>query len=349
VVKVLSLFSGSLASRVATRLVERHPTVEEVYLLHFRSPFAREFDDIRQLVRDEWPGVSFRTQSLKREYRRLIGLSEESFSLSRSCVNCRTLLLARALRYMEKIGAELIVTGEIAGRHGLWGTGLARIAESVGLEGRILRPLCSSDLTSGVKDLLEWADPLGGARVSDKLLKGLALELGMNPYDPLNSSNRCKLTTPGFGDRVADLFCESGFTLNALRLLDFPLYYEIFPNIRIVVAVDGWEKRLLQNLFLPQDLRVYPATPHGPMTLVRTDWDNKSAFARERIIKLASRITATHAEGTPGVPVPIYYRFESEDEKWLLNVLPFDSPGDVSSLEAVKVVPLEIRGASALK
>jgi hypothetical protein len=250
---------------------------------------------------------------------------------------------------MERIGAEFIVTGEVPGRHGLWGTALERIAKGLGLEGRVIRPLCSADLTTGAKDLLEWTDPLGGTRVSEEFVKDLAVELGMNPYDPLSSANRCKLTTPGFGDRVADLFCESGFTLNALKLLDFPLYYEIFPNVRIVVAVDDWEKRLLQNLFLPQDLRVYPATPHGPMTLVRTDWDSKSTFARERIIKLASRITATHAEGSPGVPVPIYYRFESEDEKWLLNVIPFDSPGEVSSLDAVKVVPLEVRGTSALK
>jgi len=349
VVKVLSLFSGSLASRVAARLVERHPAADEIYLLHFRSPFAREFDDIRQLVRDEWPGVSFRTQSLKREYRHLIGLSGETFSLTKSCINCRQLLFARALRYMDRVGAEFIVTGEIAGRHGLWGAALARIGESVGLKGRILRPLCSPDLSVEAGRLEEWTDPRGGVPFSDETVKGLAVQLGMNPYDPLSSANRCKLTTPGFGDRVADLFCESGFTLNALRLLDFPLYYEIFPDVRIVVAVDDWEKRLLQNLFLPQDLRVYPATPHGPMTLVRTDWEGKSAFARDRIIELASRITATHAEGGRGGPVPVYYRFESDDEKWLLNVLPFDSPGEVSSLETVKVVPLETARRSPLK
>lgn len=348
-VKVLSLFSGSLASRVATRLVERHPSVEEVYLLHFRSPFAREFAEMREFVREEWPGVSFRTQSLKREYRLLIGLSGDSFSLTRSCINCRTVLLARAVRYMERVGADLIVTGEIAGEHGLWGATLARIAKSVELEGRILRPLCSPGLKLDVDDLLEWADPIGGARLSHEALQGLAGELGMDPDDPLGSLARCKLTTPGFGDRVADLFCDTGFTLNALRLLDLRLYYEISPDIRMVVALDGREKRLLQDLFLPQDLRVYPATPHGPMTLVRTDWDNKSDFARDKIIKLACRITATHASGTPGVPVPVYYRFESEDEKWLINVLPFDSPADVSSLATVKVVPLETRGASALK
>lgn len=347
--KVLSLFSGSLASRVATRLVERQPGVEEVYLLHFRSPFARECDHMRRFVQQEWPGVSFRTQSLKREYRDLIGLSGESFSLPRSCINCRKLLLTRAVRYMERIGADLIVTGEVVGRHDLWGGELAEIAESVGLGGRILRPLCSPEPASGVDDLSEWMDPRGGPRLSAEDVEGLAEGLGMDPSDPLAAQNRCKLTTPGFGDRVADLFCESGFTLNELRLLDFPIYYAIYPNIKIVVAIDGGEKGRLQNLFLPQDLRVYPATPHGPMTLVRTDWDKKSDFARERIIKLASRITATHADGRPGVPVPVYYRFESEDEKWLLNVLPFDSPEDVCALKAVRVVPLELRRVSALK
>jgi adenylyl- and sulfurtransferase ThiI len=117
VAKVLSLFSGSLASRVATRIVEQHPDVDCVYLLHFRSPFSREFEGLRQLVRAEWPHTIFRTQSIKKEYRRLVEVTDDGeFSLPLSCYNCRKLLFAKAARYMERIGAEYIVSGEIPGR-----------------------------------------------------------------------------------------------------------------------------------------------------------------------------------------------------------------------------------------
>jgi tRNA-specific 2-thiouridylase len=339
------LFSGSLASRVATRLVELHPEAESVCLLHFRSPFAREPEDLRQLVREEWRGVPLRTQSLKREYHRLIDSAcGDTFNLSRSCLSCRTLLLTRAIRYMHRVGAEFLVTGEIPGQNGVGTSALAAMSKSLGLAGRILRPLCSKTPPSMSDSLSSWARlsnsrtrPTSAVRTVLDLANQLKLEL----RDPMTFRNRCKLTFPGFGDRVSHLFHETGFTLNELRLLDFPLYYEVRPDTKIVVAVDEHEKRELQNLLLPQDLRVYPATPHGPMTLARTQWDAKKEQEREDVIRLAARITATHSGCRPGSPIPIYYRFENQNERLLVNVLPFPSCSEITLLEGVEVVPLD--------
>lgn len=344
-VKVLSLFSGSLASRVATRLVELHPRVESVCLLHFRSPFAREPEDLRQLAREEWPGVTLRTQSLKREYQDLIDSAcGDSFNLSRSCLSCRTLLLTRAIRYMHRVGAEFLVTGEIPGQNGVSTKALVGISESLGLAGQILRPLFSRSPLGMPGSLSSWARlsnrptrPTGAIRT----LLDLASQLEIELRDPMASRNRCKLTFPGFGDRVSHLFNETGFTLNELRLLDFPLYYEVRPDTKIVVAVDDHEKRELQNLLLPQDLRVYPAAPHGPMTLARTQWETKDEQEREDVIRLAARITATHSGCKPNSPIPIYYRFENQNERLLVNVLPFPSCSEIPLLEGVEVVPLD--------
>ena len=85
-------------------------------------------------------------------------------------------------------------------------------------------------------------------------------------------------------DRIINLFDEQGFTLNALRLLDFMLYYKLPPDTKVVLASTEEEKRELQNLYLPQDLRVYPSTPYGPMTLVRADWAAKSPVEQQEII-----------------------------------------------------------------
>ncbi len=347
--KVLSLFSGSLASRVATKLAQRHPDVDSVCLLHFRSPFAREPEDLRQLVKDEWPGVPLRTQSLKREYRRLIDApGSDSFSLSQSCLSCRRLLIARAIRYMERSGAEYLVTGEILGQHGLGKQELLGLAEGFGLKDRILRPLCSGSSVNGGGELSTWTRITNGRRTSvwaPATLRKLADRLGIEPRDPMSCRTRCKLTLPGFGDRVAHLFHEKGFTLNELRLLDFPLYYGICHDAKVVVAIEEGEKRDLQNLFLPQDLRVYPAAPHGPMTLVRTGWSELDERRKEDVIRLAARITATHLGYGGQTPTPIYYRFESENERMLVNVLPFGCREEIAVLEEVHVVPLE-EGAS---
>jgi hypothetical protein len=344
VAKVLSLFSGSLASRVATRIVEQHPDVDCVYLLYFRSPFSREFEDLRQLVKAEWPHAVFRTQSIKKEYRRLVEVTDEGeFSLSLSCFNCRSLLFAKATRYMERIGAEYIVSGEVPGADQLTAKQLRGVAESLGVADRILRPLCVGASRRKVRGLEKWLDrdqdgrrPRSGRAALTKLAGDVGLEL----MDPLASCHRCKLMTPGFGERVASLFGEAGFTLNALRLLDFPLYYKVHPDVKIVLAADEREKRDLQNLFLPQDLRVYPATPHGPMTLVRTCWNEKEHGEQQTIVELAARITATFADPKRTETVPIYYRLENEDETLLLNASPFESPVEIAQLECVEMIPL---------
>ena len=342
--KVLSLFSGSLASRVATRIVEQHPDVDCVYLLYFRSPFSREFEDLRQLVKTEWPHAIFRTQSIKKEYRRLVEITDEGeFSLSLSCYNCRSLLFAKAARYMERIGAEYIVSGDLPGANQLTARQLQGIAESLGVANRILRPLCAGASRRRAHGLEKWLDrDQDGkrSRSSRAALMKLAGDVGLEVRDPLACCHRCKLMTPGFGERVASLFGEAGFTLNALHLLDFPLYYKVYPDVKIVVARDEGEKRDLQNLFLPQDLRVYPATPHGPMTLVRTSWGEKTRDEQQTIVGLAARITATFADPRRTEPVPIYYRLENEDETLLLNTSPFESPAEIAQLESVEMIPL---------
>ena len=170
-------------------------------------------------------------------------------------------------------------------------------------------------------------------------LIALAEYLDLDPADPLSSEHRCKMTMPGFGERVVNLFAEEGFTLNALRLLDFELYYKVRPDIKIVIARNEQEKRDLQNLMLPQDLRVYPSMPHGPMTLVRAGWSDRTLAERAEIIELAARITATHTEYADGVSIPIYYRFENEDETLLVNARPYGSYDEIAQLEPVEVIP----------
>jgi hypothetical protein len=316
--------------------------MECLSLLHFRTPFAWEIEDLRLLVKEEWPGIPFRTQSLKRDYRKLVSSGDGiGFSLADNCYACRSYLLARAARYMERIGADYLVTGEVPGKYGLTMDDFRRMETTAGLEHRVIRPLCIDEKRLTTGDLASWERALDEPPPSgdDGRLERLAVSLGLEPTDPLSCQRRCKLTAPGFGERVVNLFGEDGFTLNALRLLDFELYYKISPDIKVVIARDEQEKRNLQNLLLPQDLRVYPATPHGPMTLVRARWQEKSADLRARVIDLAARITATHTSDDHHIVVPIYYRFENEEETQLVNAIPFSSFAEIASLDRVEVAP----------
>lgn len=345
-VKVLSLFSGSLASRVATKLVEQHTQVTSVQLLYFRSPFSHECEDLRQLVKSEWSNCTYRTQSIKKDYQDLVPLTEEgAFSLARSCRSCQSLLLSKTARYMDRIGADYVVTGCIPGKHGLPAQSASDIAARAGLEGRILNPLLAEDPRHIPMDLGAWARQETTTRseeeISEMVLQ-LAGELGLEQTDPVNSRIRCKLMVPGFGERVAALFKEEVVTLNALCLLDFPLYFKAHPDLRIVLASDENEKRELQNYFLPQDLRLYPATPHGPMTLLRTNWETKTESEKSNIIEFVAKLTATYARVDGMATIPVYYRLESQDECQLLNVEPFASVESLATLDDLRLIPLHL-------
>lgn len=246
---------------------------------------------------------------------------------------------------MERVGADYVVTGGIPGKHGLTVQESYTAAALEGLDGRVLKPLLMERPLRIPSDLNAWADEKRQTRAPDSiegLLPRLAGKLGLSLSNPVGSECRCKLRTPGFGERVAALFKEEVVTLNALCLLDFPMYIMAAPDLQIVLAFDENEKRELQNYFLPQDLRLYPATPHGPMTLLRTNWDTKCKSEKNSIIEFVAKLTATYACVSGVATVPVYYRLESEDERQLLNVEPFASIEKLEQRDDLELIPLEL-------
>ncbi|MEE8566942.1 MAG: hypothetical protein V3S76_04335 [Candidatus Bipolaricaulota bacterium] len=342
-IRALSLFSGSLASRIASRVVEHFPNVEEIVLLYFRCPYFGGYERIREIVKEEWPGVYFRTQTLKKEYRRLANIAPEGcFSLESACLSCRTIMLSHAIRYMERIGADCIVTGEVMGKNGLFEKEMLQIEEALGISGLVLRPLSGRLLpaTKAERAGKIGRSALGSLTVDDGAeLANIGTRLGLLSADGLPTEVRCKLTSHQFGTRLEDLLGERGFNISSLKLLDFALYYKVPPDVKIVVAENEEEKRMLQNFFLPHDLRVYVPVRGGSMTLVRANWARKSRAKTEEIIEIASRITATHSETVRRSSMQVNYRFENDDETLQLNVFPFSSEKEICDYCCVPVSP----------
>lgn len=351
--KAVSLFSGSLASIVATKLVLQHPRITEVKILHLRSPFFREYEAVpspnsdtgfsHRTVKDiahEVFDALFRSQNVKKDFRELAkiaqhhgahGTNGNGYNLKHSCINCRQLLLKKALRYMKKIGAEFIVTGEVVGERGLGIAEIEKVTEMAGAQGVVLRPLSAKLLPQTIaeqKGLIDRAK-LKGFRASDKeKIRALARELGVDVAD-FPAQRRCKLTVPYFGPRLEDLLKEEKLTVNSLELLEFPLYYKRPPDVKIVLGRDDEEKRRLQNFFLPEDLRLYLPSHHGPMALVRANWKEKSCSEIEQIIQVAARVAASHLSTKPFRSVQAHWRFESGQETFRISVEPFQSPREL--------------------
>lgn len=325
--KAVALFSGSLASIIATKLIMQEPGVEEVKLLHFRSPFFRDYDRSKELGKAFFNG-SFRSQSVKRDFSELTNIPRSGcYDVKSCCTGCRKLMIRKALRYMKKVGADFIVTGEIVGVRGLEAEDVLQLTRDAGAEDRVLRPLSAKLLPPTLPERESWVER---RRLKDltadepaQLLR-LARRMGIET-EGFSAEKRCKLMIPYFGQRLEDLLQEDHLTLNGLELLEFPLYYKRAPDVKIVLGRDEAEKRRLQNFFLPDDLRLYVLVNDGPIALVRANWQEKSEREVFQIIELAARITAMHADVGSQHRVQANYRFENSQETYRINIAPFSS------------------------
>lgn len=318
--RAVVLFSGSLASLIVTKMV-LDEGVEEVRLLHFRSPFFRDYEPIKELARSSWR-LPFRSQALKREFHELSSFENGDYQQEKTCYNCRRLMLYKGLRYMKRVGADFLVTGEILGSHGLGLLEMEELPRAVGAEGLILRPLSARLLPETIPEQLGWIrrDHLLALQEGSDGLRPLAAQLGIRA-EGFPAEQRCKLTQPYFGQRLGDLLHEPSFTMNSLELLEFPFYYKKPPDVKIILGISDEEKRRLQTFFLPEDLRVYVPIQEGPMALVRADWTLKSSQDIEGIIELAARIAVAHAP-VKGERIQTNYRFESKGETFYISVSP---------------------------
>lgn len=339
--KAVSLFSGSLASIVATKLILQQSNVTEVKILHLRSPFFHEHEAVpsensdtgfsHRTVKDiaqELFNTTFRSQSVKKNFLATIarnGANSNSYNLKQCCINCRHWLLKKALRSLKKVGADFIVTGEVVGERGLGVAEIEKLTRMAGAAGLVVRPLSAKLLPETIAEHSGLIDrsSLKGFRAADReKIRALARELGVEVKD-FPATRRCKLTIPYFGPRLEGLMKEEKPTVNSLELLEFPLYYKRPPDVKIVLGRDEEEKRRLQNFFLPEDLRLYLPGHRGPMALVRADWKSKSPSEIAQIIRMAARVAATHINAKGSVQA--HWRFESGQETFRISVEPFHS------------------------
>jgi len=326
--EAVSLFSGSLSSSVTTEIAVSHCEVEQVIILTFRSPFFSYYDEVKEIASSLWPEVQFRSKSIKRRTESIAKSGSHDLGEGDSfCLRCRLDLLKTGGEFLDRVGADFLVSGAMPGLKGeTWVKKLEEIERRAGVEGLVFRPL-SPEINNSLPERKGWvSSEVGLEESNEKALESLVekLDLGAE-LDYYGAGERCKLTNPRYRRRLKDLVEEEEFNVNDLRLLDFDDYYKIPPDTKMVLAKSPKEKRKLHNFFLPRDLRFYLPTYSGPMGLVRSDWNGKSDDTLEEVVSLAARITVAKSEVDGQVSVPVNYRFEHDNETYSLEVPPLES------------------------
>lgn len=243
------LFSGGLDSSLAVRIVQEQGW--EVQALHIRTLFDNSRVSASRAAAEL--GVRLTSLPVEEDYIELIRRPRFGYGRGLNpCKDCRIYMCRMAKRYMEQIGASLVVTGELLGQRG--SSQKRRDLEIIelysGLEGRLLRPLSARLLKptipeqEGLLDRNKLYDFQGRSR---RPLIELAQKLGLS-HIPTPSPG-CRLTDRSFVPRVQDLLEHEPHSSRAdFELLNFGRHIRLDPEHKVVLGRNAKENESMREL-----------------------------------------------------------------------------------------------------
>lgn len=258
----IGLLSGGLDSALAARVVQEAGA--EVTCLHFFTGFCVTGHNSR-IGRKDRPianhalrvaariGIPVELIDISEEYLPMVMKPKHGYGANMNpCVDCRIFMLDRARRYMERVGADFVFTGEVIGqrpmsqqRHTL------RLTErETGLEGRLLRPLSAKLLepteveTAGLIDREKLYDFNGRSR---KPQLELAEKLGITDYmQPAGGC--CFLTDRSYSRKLRDLMRSLDgevLSMDDVYLLGVGRHFRLSPSLKVIIGRDETENNFL--------------------------------------------------------------------------------------------------------
>jgi tRNA U34 2-thiouridine synthase MnmA/TrmU len=294
--KALALLSGGLDSTLAVKMVRDMGL--EVEAVHFTTPFC-QCDKCSVDTTAERLDIKVHHVFLGEEFLAVVADPPHGRgSQMNVCIDCRILMLRKAKRLAEEIGAGFFVTGEVLGQRPMsqHGSAMRLIEREAGVESLVLRPLSGKLMKEtrmedeGIVDREKLLDISGRRRLPQM---ELAEKLGV--YDYPCPSGGCLLTDPAFAARLRDYLENEGTpTIETILLLKAGRHFRV-GSTRIVVGRNEVENNILEDLARRGGTRMEVEGHNGPVTLVVGD--------DEDAIRKAAALTVRYSDAPRGEPV----------------------------------------------
>ena len=289
-IKAVALLSGGLDSSLAIRIIQQQGI--EVLALHFLIPFSKHnkhtvYESAAKKITDHL-GVKLRIEYLEDEFLEIVENPPHGHGKNLNpCVDCKILMLKKAKKIMEEVGASFIITGEVLGQRPMSQNkqALATIERESGLKGLLIRPLCGKLLPVTLPEEKGWIKREGLKDFSGRgrtLQIKLAEELGIKEY-PWPAGG-CLLTDPHFCKRFKELIEHEGYGLENIELLKVGRHFRITSEFKLVVGRNEAENNRLFELVQDKDLYLEPAEAPGPSGLGRGIFNGKDMLKAAQII-----------------------------------------------------------------
>lgn len=302
--KAISLVSGGLDSTLATRVILEQGI--EVIAANFVSPFCRCNHGVgcrheAKFVSGEL-GIPLRIVNVSKDFLAVLKSPKHGYgSHMNPCIDCRILMLKKAVELMKEEGASFLITGEVVGQRPMSqrrGT-LRQIEKEAGVLGLVVRPLCAKLLEPTIPEEKGWVDRQKLLDISGRSRKvqiQMAHDFKIKDY-PCPAGG-CLLTDPHFSRRVKDLLDYNELTMEDLNLLKHGRYFRLNPAVRLVVGRDERTNAALEAEVKKMDCFFSPEEDiAGASALGRGDFKDRSN------VLLAARIVSRYFDKKDASPV----------------------------------------------
>lgn len=275
--RAVALFSGGLDSTLAILTLLRQGV--EVKALKFLTEFGCQLPDSASYSKNllslaERFGFEVELIDLSDKFIEIVKNPKFGYGKNiNPCIDCRILMLKEAKVYMDKIGADFIITGEVLGQRPMSQRKdtFNLIDREAGVTGYVLRPLSAKLLkvtipeAKGIINRDMLYDFKGRSR---KPQMSLAREFGLTDYPA--PAGGCLLTEPNFAHKLKDLLMYNphpGF--NDLSLLKVGRHFRFSPLCKIIVGRNKAENETIRDLSTDSDCLLTVIGRASPTTLLR--------------------------------------------------------------------------------
>jgi tRNA-specific 2-thiouridylase len=272
-VRCVALLSGGLDSMLAVRLMQRQGV--EVEAVNFQTIFSCCRD--QAAVAAQQLGVRLTVVGQQDDYLELIRAPRFGYGKGANpCVDCRIHMFQKARQFMEQVGAQFLVSGEVIGQRPMSQKkrDLFVISHHSQSDDLLLRPLSAKRLPPTLPEREGWVDRdqlydfVGRGR---KPLIRLARQFGFS--DIPEPSNGCALTEVPFSRKVYDLLRSTPENNRwDFELLKYGRHFRSGPRHKVVVGRNESENQTLSYLHgLPEagDSTLFePDNFRGPTVLL---------------------------------------------------------------------------------
>jgi tRNA U34 2-thiouridine synthase MnmA/TrmU len=275
--KAIALYSGGLDSTLAI-LVMMNQGVD-VTAITFLNHFGCDISDKSSCSKDPFAasvkfGFKVKLSHLSDKFLDIVKNPKYGYGKNMNpCVDCRILMLKEAREFMDLIGADFLITGEVLGQRPMSQRRdcFPVIDKAADVKGLVLRPLCAKLLPSTVpedkglvnRDMLY--DFNGRSR---KPQMALAQEFGLTEYPA--PAGGCLLTEPIYAFKLKDLLtCNSDPEYKDINLLRIGRHLRFSPECKIIVGRNNDENEIIKSVAGPGDYLLRVEGVGSPLVIIR--------------------------------------------------------------------------------